>query len=108
MTDPIVLGPQPVGFRVNLPADADFVGEVESDGDPFDPDAWIELRFTDLTPPVVWRATIDPDDTHLARWNVDEIEVGAVIAAGPPKTVRLHYEVGAADLLWDTGRVRVV
>ncbi|HTF49425.1 MAG TPA: hypothetical protein VK735_18440 [Pseudonocardia sp.] len=105
MTTP-VLGPQPIGFRVNLPADADFTGEVVSDGDPFDPDAWIELRF-DLNPVVAWRAEIDPDDLHIARWYVDEIEVAAVIAARPTK-VRLHYELGEADLLWDTGRVRVV
>jgi len=106
MTTP-VLGPQPPGFRLNLPADADFVGEVVSDGDPFDPDAWIELRF-ELNPVVSWRAEIDSVDNHIARWYVDEIEVGAVIAAGPPTKVRLHYELGLADLLWDTGRVRVV
>jgi hypothetical protein len=104
----VVLGPQPAGFTLNLPADADFVGEVASDGDPFDPAAWIELRFPELDPPVAWRATIDVADPHIARWNVDEILVGAVIAAGPPKRVRLHYELGPADLLWDTGRCRVV
>jgi hypothetical protein len=107
MTTPI-LGPQPAGFRINLPADADFVGEVVSDGDPFDPDTLIQLRFTEIDPAVVWTAEIDTNDNHIARWTIDEEDVAALIAAGPPTTCRLHYELGIVDLLWDTARVKVV
>lgn len=104
MTAPIVLGPQPVEFRLNLPAGADFVAEIviPDDESALDPAGSVELRFTDLTPVVVWAATIDPAG-RLVRWNVDEIDVDAVLAAGPRK-VRLHYELAESDLLWARGR----
>lgn len=110
MTTP-TLGPQPAGFKINLPLDADWVGEVVSDTDPFDPAASIELRFitTDPKNPIaVWVAEIDTNDNHIARWTVDVEEVEALIAAGPPTTCRLHYVLGIVDLLWDIARIKEV
>lgn len=102
------LGPQPSSFSVNLPTDADFTGAIRCTGGPLDPDSSIELRFVHKTGEVVWPAIHDPDDDHRAFWNVDELDVGALIALKPDKC-RLHYVLGEADLLWATcSRVRNV
>lgn len=103
-----LVGPRPSGITISLAYDADFALVVRSEGAPYDLDALISLRFPVGDQLVTWTATIGAGDPYRAIWDVDETDVAALLALGKPRTVRLHYERGAVDLLWDVWRVVVV
>lgn len=102
------IGPRASGKTINIAYDADWVLALRSEGAAFDPDAIISVRFPIDAEVISWPATIDAGDQHRAIWNVDKSDVAEMLTHGKPKTVRLHYELDEADLLWDIWKVAVV
>jgi hypothetical protein len=96
----IEFGPDPQRLTVKLAEDTAFRQYVRipltaADGTPLDP--WqpgvpIELRFIRISEePVVWAASIDPNNTRRCGWDVSKADTAPVlemVRAGQIKAVR--------------------
>ena len=94
---PLTLGASPAKMSVILTKDAAFYQELENADGAFTAGAVIDLRIGAST----WVATIAG---AVATFNIDKATVNTVITAAP-KTAKLHYTDGSADLVWAIGAV---
>lgn len=99
----LTLGAQPVELDVILNADADFAPSIARDDDSnFSVGAVLKLVFTFRgSDPVEWISSINGS---TATWNIDKVQVNAVIAAHP-SSVKLWLIEGSTETLWATGIV---
>lgn len=102
----LVLGSTPEELRVTLVRGADFVSTLRrKDGSNWPAGSQVLLEFIKSTPPnVEWSATIS---TSTVVWNVDQVEVDALIAV-KARAVKLWYVEGGLRLLWAQGEIEVV
>lgn len=94
------LGQTPHQMTLELAADTDFIAVLRrTDGADWDVGTAIEVAIGDE----VWPAAISGPN---ATWEVDEVDVNALIATNPKKA-RLYYSLGTQKVLWASGPVVV-
>ncbi len=98
------MGQPPESLRVVLVAGADFVTQLRrKDGTPWPVGSDLYLAFSFSASsgqtPVRWDAAFSGD---VAAWNVDHLEVDALIAKRP-SVARLWYVEDPLELLWAQG-----
>lgn len=99
------LGQAPDTLRVTLVGGADFVSSLRrKDGTPWPANSSLKLAFSPTTGSVVeWAATFA---NAVAIWDVDQVDVDALIAL-KPRVVRLWYSEGDLRLLWAQGDIDI-
>lgn len=93
----IVLGSQPTPMTLVLNEGSDFVATLVNQSGSWPATVVITLEVGTAT----WTATIDTTD---ARFEVDQVDVAAVITEDP-KRFSLWYTDGETRLLWGRGNV---
>jgi len=96
------LGSGPLPLHVTLTQDGDFICVIESQDGDWPGTAVISILFND-DDVTTWTATLSTVD---ATFDVDKIEVNALIDKGPTRA-RLRYVDGSTDLIWAQGSVSV-
>lgn len=99
MTTSVKLGYSPTSMTLALAEGSDFVTTLVSQDGDWPGTAVITIEVGSDT----WTATLA---TNEARFNVDQVDVDAVIAERPNR-FRLWYTDGGTRLLWGTGPVTV-
>lgn len=96
----------PIAGSMNLSRYGDFVAEIVSDTGTWPTDAAVEFRFqpANVSTPTVWEGVIDG---AIATWNVDKVEVAALLDSGVTEYLLL-YAQDDYDLEWSKGPVKDV
>lgn len=102
MADELDLRHEALKLLINLTPDFDFVRTIEAVDPGFTAGDQVSLTFND-TESTEWIAEIVGNE---ARWNIDKVEVNALIARRPDRA-RLAYKSGDVDLPWARGRVTI-
>lgn len=100
----VTLGSVPQMLKVILTKNADFVASMKKADNTSWPSAQLFLQFEikDASP-IVWQASFSG---AVASWNVDLVDVNALLAA-KPRGVKLWYDEGDYEALWAQGEIDV-